>query len=916
MKKLFVLMITGILLTAGTLKENNLTGLNIEIQDGMTRCITPSVRGVDRTVETKIYDRSRAEVLWVDRNHQYAIAEHIAISGNGMFIQAGWWLNNKRTSLYRTLGSNTPSWTCPMSLTEWYLPVDMSATAEDIAAGGTSEPLYSFSSSSPATKWQYFLPGGYKTATSAQGTTVAVSDDGTVYGVVASLAGSGKLFILNQAGDTIRTITFNPNSGIYGLDITDNGSLFCVSTYYAIYVYDINGTRRDSIANYGQTPAKISSADGKYVVTGDFNGRAYLYHWTGSAYTLKWQHQTGHPWVTSVAVSDSGSTIMVGTFNYTSPYWGKALMYDSSSATPLWEYTQYGDYVDDCALSCSGQRGVAGSWGRYAGTYGDVVTVFNKGSSTPIFQLLDDVDEPGSIGCVDISKDGSFVTAGGKAVHAREMGNGGEVYAIRILDPLANDVGVVSIGAPGSFVQTGQSIAPQATVKNYGLASATFNTICAIYDSFNVRLYADTIAVNNLASGAEQVVSFSPNWTVPAYGRYSTIVNTALAGDAYPANDTLKKNSICFHDGAVTMISYPFTELTLNYSRSPLVTIMNNGSYTENISVKCDIYDESNVLVYTGSGLSYLTPLQSATLWLNPAWTPNDTQVYTSYFYTDVTDDYNHANDSMNTSTTVTTEIMYDDGLLNIYGYVSGTYYDNKFASRMIPCLPAPYDITWARFYASTNAPIVVSLNADSSGLPGLGASYYIAAPDTITPSGTGWAVDNYNPAISMANNNPFWFVVHWLSTSPSAPYVGMDNNLPRDSMSYWYWTESSSPGWHMWTSYDFMMRVMTALPTGVADNALAPIERFVLFTPAPNPFARSIRIAFNAPRSGAVKMNIYDALGRLVTNLYDGIAAPGMHRVAWQGDDAQHRQLSAGIYFLQVEYEKTLISRKLIMVR
>jgi hypothetical protein len=78
-------------------------------------------------------------------------------------------------------------------------------------------------------------------------------------------------------------------------------------------------------------------------------------------------------------------------------------------------------------------------------------------STTPIFQLLDDIDEPGSLSSVAISKDGSFVTAGGKAVHAREFGNGGQVYAIRIIEQLSNDVGVKAINSPGNFLQVGQS---------------------------------------------------------------------------------------------------------------------------------------------------------------------------------------------------------------------------------------------------------------------------------------------------------------------------------------------------------------------------------------------------------------------------------------------------------------------------
>jgi hypothetical protein len=92
-------------------------------------------------------------------------------------------------------------------------------------------------------------------------------------------------------------------------------------------------------------------------------------------------------------------------------------------------------------LSADGSIGVAGSWGQLSATYGDVLTVFERSSSTPVFQLLDDIDEPGSIFSVDISTDGSLVSAGGKAVHAREFGNGGEVYAIN------TELGIVEHGS-------------------------------------------------------------------------------------------------------------------------------------------------------------------------------------------------------------------------------------------------------------------------------------------------------------------------------------------------------------------------------------------------------------------------------------------------------------------------------------
>lgn len=915
MQKSIFLLFVFALGFSGTLKEDGIAGIDIEVKGKEMRYLTPTSPGSPSSFRTTVYDRSRAQVLWVDRNHQYAIAEHVALSGNGMCAQVGWWLNNKRTSHYRTLGSEIPIWNYPLPLTEWYLPVGISLTGDDIAAGATGEPFYSFSSTINAPKWFFNLPAGFKIATCSQGPSVAVSDNGAVYAVLARSTDVGKLFIFNQQGDTIRTITFSQNNGIYGLDISNDGTVLCVSTYYATYIYNLDGTRRDSLYNYSQTTAKISG-DGKYLVKGHFNGRVYLYRWTGVNYTLKWEHYTGHPWVTAVAISDNGATIMAGTFQYSPTYAGKVLMYDSSSATPLWEYTQYGDFVDECALSADGTRGAAVSWGQYQGTFGDVLTVFNKSSSTPLFQLLDDIDEPGSLTSVDISKDGSFVIAGGKAVHAREFGNGGEVYAIRIIEPWTSDVGVKSIDVPGNFLQTGQSIAPQAIVKNYGTSASSFNTLCFIYDSLGTLLYQSTMPVNNLPGGAEQTLTFSPNWTVPAYGKYSTMVITTLTGDQYPANDTLKKGSICYHDGAVTRIEFPFSELTLNYTRPPRVTIANQGSYAENIPVVCNIYDSGNNLVYTGTGQAYLNPLQSSTIWLNPAWTPNITQTYTAHFYTTVNDDYNRANDTLRQSISVTTEILYDDGNLDIYGYVSSNYYDNKFAQRMIPCLTPPFVITGARFYASTSAPMLISIHADSAGLPGLNPSYYIAPPETIFPAGTGWAVKTYSPPIIVTSSNPFWLVLHWFANSPTSPYVGMDNTIPRDSVAFWYWTEPSNYGWHPWYTYDFMMRVATDYLPGVAQDNINLEKRLIFYPPLPNPFTGCVKISISVPEEKEIALNIYDVTGRLIKNLVTGKLKPGKYTFMWDGRDTQNRKLGAGIYFVKADGEKENYTEKIILVQ
>jgi hypothetical protein len=104
---IFVVFTSGLL--AGVLKEDGLPGIDMEIDGENTRFFTePSGTSFSPTIPTRHIDRSRGAVLWVDRIHQNAIAEHVALSGNGMWIQAGWYLNNERTSCYRVFGTSTP----------------------------------------------------------------------------------------------------------------------------------------------------------------------------------------------------------------------------------------------------------------------------------------------------------------------------------------------------------------------------------------------------------------------------------------------------------------------------------------------------------------------------------------------------------------------------------------------------------------------------------------------------------------------------------------------------------------------------------------------------------------------------------------------------------------------------------------
>jgi hypothetical protein len=92
------------------------------------------------------------------------------------------------------------------------------------------------------------------------------------------------------------------------------------------------------------------------------------------------------------------------------------------------------------------------------------------------------------------------------------------------------------------------------------------------------------------------------------------------------------------------------------------------------------------------------------------------------------------------------------------------------------------------------------------------------------------------------------------------------------------------------------------------------------LFTLSPNPFRETIsmRIQTTELLTSTVPMiNIYDCSGRLVKQLsVDTDNAQPSATAIWDGYDAQHRKVAAGVYFVQFKTGDERITEKAILVR
>ena len=98
--------------------------------------------------------------------------------------------------------------------------------------------------------------------------------------------------------------------------------------------------------------------------------------------------------------------------------------------------------------------------------------------------------------------------------------------------------------------------------------------------------------------------------------------------------------------------------------------------------------------------------------------------------------------------------------------------------------------------------------------------------------------------------------------------------------------------------------------------NAVA-LPTAISFAPArPNPFGASTVFAYGLPKASNVRLNVFDAAGRLVRTLANGIVPAGNHTVPWDGADLSGRRAPVGMYIAVLNVDGELHRQKVLLGR
>lgn len=98
--------------------------------------------------------------------------------------------------------------------------------------------------------------------------------------------------------------------------------------------------------------------------------------------------------------------------------------------------------------------------------------------------------------------------------------------------------------------------------------------------------------------------------------------------------------------------------------------------------------------------------------------------------------------------------------------------------------------------------------------------------------------------------------------------------------------------------------------------NAPAKSETGSLLPAFPNPFSRNSTIPFQLSAPGRARIRIYDVRGALVRTIVDETRPAGLQDANWDGTDRDGRAVAGGIYFVRLEAEAVVATRKLLLIR
>jgi hypothetical protein len=151
------------------------------------------------------------------------------------------------------------------------------------------------------------------------------------------------------------------------------------------------------------------------------------------------------------------------------------------------------------------------------------------------------------------------------------------------------------------------------------------------------------------------------------------------------------------------------------------------------------------------------------------------------------------------------------------------------------------------------------------------------------------------------------------------ARYVGTEHAAVYFAFNLYYIQEPARRAAVLERALDWLS-VAVAVESDVALQKSTPgaPDELVLGQNYPNPFNPVTRIQVGIPSgySGKVDLKVYNVQGQLVKTIFEGTKPAGFHTFDWDGSNDFGAQVSSGIYFARFQAGRTVLTRKMVLLK
>jgi hypothetical protein len=119
--------------------------------------------------------------------------------------------------------------------------------------------------------------------------------------------------------------------------------------------------------------------------------------------------------------------------------------------------------------------------------------------------------------------------------------------------------------------------------------------------------------------------------------------------------------------------------------------------------------------------------------------------------------------------------------------------------------------------------------------------------------------------------------------------------------------------------SYRYRVASVAAGTTHVlfeTETIKTPELPLTLYQNFPNPFNPATTIRYYLPGADRVRLQVFDASGKLVATLVDAQQQRGSHAAEWKGANAGGAQVRSGVYFCRLATHEKTLTHKMVLLR